>query len=62
MQTINKIENIEMIKWAFKKGYLLASSDLREGVHINTNEIEKYFLNELEDYNLQENPNMCNYI
>jgi len=62
MEMIKKIDNLEMIKWAFQKGYQLASSDLREGIHINIYEIEKYFLNQLKEYQLQENTEMRNCI
>ena len=46
--------NIEVIKWAFEKGYRLGSDDSKDGIHINFLEIEKYFLKELAEFNAQQ--------
>ncbi|WDE09174.1 hypothetical protein SG34_030895 [Thalassomonas viridans] len=49
----NKEVDIEAIKWAFEKGYHLGNSDNREGIFINFNEIQEYFLAELEKFYIQ---------
>lgn len=46
--TPEKIANIELIRWAFAKGYALGSQDFREGVHINFSETQSFFMGELE--------------
>jgi len=52
----NKVD-IEIIKWAFEKGYLLGNSDSREGIFINFNDIQEYFLTELEEFYVQQSQN-----
>lgn len=47
--------NIEVIKWAFEKGYRLASADMKEGIHIDFSEIEKFFLRELAEFDVPQN-------
>lgn len=47
--------NIEIIKWAFEKGYRLASADMKDGIHINFSETEKFFLLELNEFYAQQN-------
>lgn len=49
----NKVEVVEVLKWAFEKGYELGCYDTREGIHINFVEIQKYFLIELAKFNAQ---------
>ncbi len=53
-------DNIEVIKWAFKKGYQLGNVDMREGVHINYSETQKYFLKELTAYLESKNMDINN--
>ncbi|WDE09235.1 hypothetical protein SG34_031215 [Thalassomonas viridans] len=50
---------IELIKWAFEKGYRLGISDEKEGVHICFKEVQKSFLEELAEVNVQ--PCSTNY-
>ncbi len=50
VSSTKNISNIEIIKWAFEKGYQLASADMKEGVYIEFSETEKYFLNELDEF------------
>ncbi|RRS10435.1 hypothetical protein EAG18_02440 [Pseudoalteromonas sp. J010] len=47
---MNKNYNVELIKWAFEKGYNLGHADIQEGIHIDFYEIEKLFLNELNEH------------
>jgi hypothetical protein len=54
MNSIKKIKNLETIKWAFEQGYQLASADIKDGVHIEFSETEKYFLNELSEFYAQK--------
>jgi hypothetical protein len=49
----NKIEIIEVLKWAFEKGYGLGCDDTREGIHINFAETQKFFLAEFAKFNAQ---------
>lgn len=49
-EDIEKIENIDVIKWAFEKGYDIACSDFRDGIIISSSETKKYFLEELEKF------------
>ena len=44
----NKLHDIEAIKWAFEKGYFLGLTDAKDGIHINFDEVQKYFLAELD--------------
>ena len=59
---MEKIDNIEIIKWAFEKGYSLGHTDLKDGIHINFTEIQKHFLNELAEYSTEENQVNSNVI
>ncbi|TQV84327.1 hypothetical protein [Aliikangiella coralliicola] len=52
---IEDIENIDVIKWAFKKGYDLGTNDIKEDVHISFAETQKFFLDELAKFYAQEN-------
>lgn len=49
----SQVANVDILKWAFKKGYQLARTDTKEGIHINFIEIEQYFLDELVEFYLQ---------
>jgi hypothetical protein len=49
------IYNIDLIKWAFEKGYDLASNDVKESIHIDFTETQRYFLEELVEYYNQDN-------
>ena len=49
----NQNEIIEVMKWAFEKGYGLGCDDTRDGVFINFSETEKFFLEELAEFNNQ---------
>ena len=53
-QNIKGIENIDLIEWAFAKGYKLGHIDTKQGVHINFSELIKSFLNELTDVYAQD--------
>ena len=46
----NKQHDIEILKWAFEKGYFLGLSDAKDGIHINFNEIQQCFLAELNEF------------
>lgn len=59
---MEKIDNIEIIKWAFEKGYNLGHEDIQNGIHINFIEIQTHFLNELAEYHNQENQVNSNVI
>lgn len=52
-------KNIELIMWAFEKGYHMGSTDAKEGVHINFAEIQKFFLEELEKFETEKNHRDC---
>lgn len=54
IDNINNINDIEIIEWAFEKGYRLACADSKDGVHIDFNETKKYFLNELNEFREQQ--------
>ena len=56
-EDIDNIDNIEIITWAFEKGYNLGGTDMKEGIHINIAEIKKYFLQELTEFNTNTNKN-----
>jgi putative NIF3 family GTP cyclohydrolase 1 type 2 len=45
------VYSLDIIKWAFERGYQLANADNKNGVHIQFSETEKYFLNELDELN-----------
>ncbi|WDE02128.1 hypothetical protein [Thalassomonas actiniarum] len=51
---MEKIYDVEIIKWAFEKGYNLGHTDIQDGIHINFTEIQKHFLNELAEYKNEE--------
>ena len=51
----DNIINLDVIKWAFEKGYRLACDDVKDSIHINFSEIENYFLEELIDFHNQKN-------
>ena len=56
----NNINNIDIIKWAFEKGYLLGQTNMKEGAHIDFPEIKKHFIYELSEYYpRQELENRC---
>ncbi|SFD15717.1 hypothetical protein [Pseudoalteromonas denitrificans] len=60
MLSSNKVDKkVEELKWAFRKGYLLATSDIKEGIHINYREIEQNFLKELLNIVPEENKTGC---
>ena len=46
---LEEMDNIETVKWAFERGYELGNSDKNDSVHIKFVEIQKLFLNELEE-------------
>jgi hypothetical protein len=52
---LSSTNNIEIIKWAFEKGYRLASADMKEGIHIDFSEIENFFLRELAELDVRKN-------
>ena len=52
---VSSIKNIEIIKWAFEQGYQLASADIKDGIHIEFSETEKYFIHELNEFYAQQN-------
>jgi len=54
MKNIN--ENIDLIKWAFEKGYKLGRCDGREGVYIDFTEIQRCFLDDLVELKRQNKP------
>ncbi|TQV77393.1 hypothetical protein FLL45_05465 [Aliikangiella marina] len=45
---LDELENIELIKWAFKRGYQLGASDAGQGVFIEFSETLNYFIKELD--------------
>jgi hypothetical protein len=47
MDNLDDLDNLELIKWAFDFGYRLGNKDTLEGVHINSIEVEDYFILEL---------------
>ena len=49
-----KHHDIQLIEWAFEKGYFLGQADGKDGVHINFNEVKKYFLAELAAFYSQQ--------
>jgi hypothetical protein len=51
----NTNENIDLIKWAFEKGYQLGNSDSHEGIYIDFNEIQRCFLDELLEFKNKTN-------
>jgi hypothetical protein len=55
--TNNALEQIEIIKWAFEKGYSLAKDDMKDGIHISLSEIRKNFLQDLVELLDQEKLN-----
>ena len=44
------IGNIEIITWAFEKGYNLSSTNMKEGIHISIAEIKKMSLHKSINY------------
>ena len=48
--TIGHINNLDIIEWAFEKGYYLARDDIKESIHIDFSETQNYFLEELIEY------------
>jgi hypothetical protein len=50
-----EVYSLDIIKWAFKRGYQLANADNKNGVHIQFSETEKYFLNELNKSKIKKN-------
>ena len=50
----NQQHDLEVIKWAFEKAYFLGFADARDGIHINFDEVQKYFLTELEEFYSQQ--------
>ena len=42
-------KDIEMIKWAFEKGYSLGHTDSQEGIFLDLKEVLQVFLEELEE-------------
>jgi hypothetical protein len=50
-----EVYSLDIIKWAFKRGYQLANADNKNGVHIQFSETEKYFLNELNESKIKKN-------
>lgn len=53
------IEDIEIIKWAFEKGYSLGHNDMKEGIYINFKEVLEYFLEELVESQSITKTNTC---
>jgi hypothetical protein len=49
------VYSLDIIKWAFERGYQLAKADNKNGVHIKFSETEKYFLNELNESKITKN-------
>ena len=47
---IKDLDPIELIVWAFEHGYKLGQHDMREGIHINTNELRKQLANDIVHY------------
>lgn len=48
--------NDELVKLAFKSGYLQGASNTREGIHIKLEEVQNQFLKKLkEEYPTMEN-------
>ncbi len=56
MKDNGDIENINVIEWAFEKGFNLATEDIKQGIHISFGEIKKQFLQELNEYVKREQP------
>ena len=46
---INENDYLESLKWAFEQGYLLGCEDIRQGVHIDFLETQKYFLDQISE-------------
>jgi hypothetical protein len=61
LSNTKNISNIEVINWAFEKGYRLASADMKDGIHINFTEIGKYFLHKLGEFHTQQNNKMYSH-
>jgi len=44
---MDEINNIDLVIWAFEKGYSLGSSDEKDGIYVEFSETRNYFLDEL---------------
>ncbi|MFT5760338.1 MAG: hypothetical protein ACI9LM_005124 [Alteromonadaceae bacterium] len=57
MKDIN--ENIDLVKWAFEKGYRQGNSDSSEGIYIDFSEIQRCFLDELVEFKRRKDQADC---
>ena len=46
---VNDIENIQLILWAFEKGYGLGRADVTEGIYIERDKVLKHFQSKLQN-------------
>lgn len=44
------LEPLELVVWAFEHGYKLGQHDMREGIHISTNELKTQLANDIMNY------------
>lgn len=47
LKQIERLENLELIIWAFEHGYQQAKHDAKEGVYIELSELKKQFIDDL---------------
>jgi hypothetical protein len=62
MDKTKNISDIEIIKWAFEKGYRLATGDIKDGIHIEFSAVEEYFLHQLSEFYLQQNDEVAHNV
>ena len=48
-ESLESLESLDVIKWAFSFGYELGNRDFSEGIHINSIEMQKNFIAEITE-------------
>ncbi|KZN32598.1 hypothetical protein N480_25450 [Pseudoalteromonas luteoviolacea S2607] len=47
-EQVNDIENLQLILWAFEKGYGLGRADVTDGIYIERDKVLNHFKTELQ--------------